>query len=71
LTLVPKSPDLGVEKLHLVIEPASFQILQCSFTDNFGNLTRIRFRNIRTNSRLPDHLFSFKPPRGVEIHKVP
>jgi outer membrane lipoprotein carrier protein len=71
LTLVPKSPDLGVEKLFLVIEPASFRILQCSFTDSFGNLTRIRFRNIRINSRLPDRLFSFKPPRGVEIHKVP
>lgn len=71
LTLVPKSPDLGVEKLFLVIEPSGFRILQCSFTDSFGNITRIRFRNIRINSHLPDRLFSFKPPRGVEIHKVP
>ncbi len=71
LTLVPKSADLAVEKLFLVVEPSQFQILQCSFTDSFGNITRIRFRNIRINSRLPDRLFSFKPPRGVEIHKVP
>jgi len=71
LTLLPKSPDLGVEKLFLVIDPSGFRILQCSFTDNFGNITRIRFRNIRINSSLPDRLFSFKPPRGVEIHKVP
>jgi len=71
LTLIPKTSDLGVDKLSLVIDPSSLQILQCSFTDTFGNLTRIRFRNIKINSQLPENLFSFKPPRGVEIFNVP
>ncbi|MBA4397343.1 MAG: hypothetical protein C0394_08175 [Syntrophus sp. (in: bacteria)] len=70
LVLTPKRADLGIERLHLTVDRSSFQILQCSFSDAFGNLTRIRFRNIRTNNQLPESLFHFKPPRGVEIFNV-
>jgi outer membrane lipoprotein carrier protein len=71
LTLIPKTSDVGIDKLYLVIDPSNLQILQCSFTDTFGNVTRIRFRNIKINSQLSESLFSFKPPRGVEIFNVP
>lgn len=70
LVLTPKQADMGIDRLHLTVDRKSFQILQCSFSDAFGNLTRIRFRNIRTNNRLPESLFHFKPPRGVEIFNV-
>ena len=70
LVLTPKQADLGVDRLNLTIDRSSFHIIQCSFTDAYGNLTRIRFMNIKTNSQLPESLFHFKPPRGVEIFNV-
>lgn len=70
LVLTPKQADLGIDRLHLTVDHNSFQILQCRFSDALGNLTRIRFQNIRTNNQLPESLFHFKPPRGVEILNV-
>jgi len=70
LVLTPKQADLGIDRLHLTVDRNSFQILQCRFSDAFGNLTRIRFHNISTNKQLPESLFHFKPPRGVEIFNV-
>jgi outer membrane lipoprotein carrier protein len=71
LTLSPKVADTGIDKLHLTIDKDSFQIIQCSFTDLYGNITRIRLINIRINNNLSDNLFNFKPPSGVEIYNMP
>ncbi len=70
LVLTPKQADLGIDRLHLTVDRNSHQILQCRFSDAFGNLTRIRFQNISTNNQLPESLFHFKPPGGVEIFNV-
>ncbi len=70
LVLTPKKADLGIDRLHLTVDRNSFQIVQCRFSDAYGNLTRIRFQNIRTNNQLPESLFHFKPPQGVEIFNV-
>jgi outer membrane lipoprotein carrier protein len=71
LTLSPKVTDTGIDKLHLTIDKDSYQIIQCSFTDLYGNITRIRLINIKINNNLPDNLFNFKPPSGVEIYNMP
>lgn len=70
LVLIPKQKDLGTDRIDLTVERNSFQIVQCHFSDDYDNLTRIRFRNIRINRQLPDSLFHFSPPRGVEIFNV-
>jgi outer membrane lipoprotein carrier protein len=71
LTLVPKASDTGVGKLYVTIDKENFQIMQCSFTDLYGNYTRIRLSDIRVNNNLEDKLFSFKPPSGVEVFNMP
>jgi len=71
LTLVPKVLDTGVDKLYLTIDKEDFQIIQCSFTDLYGNMTRIRLADIRINNNLDDKLFNFKPPSGVEVFNMP
>jgi outer membrane lipoprotein carrier protein len=70
LVLTPRQADMGIDRLHLTVDRKRFQILQCSFSDAFGNLTRIRFQNIRINSQLPESLFHFKPPQGVDIFNI-
>ena len=71
VTLTPKESDFGVDKLFVTIHKETFLIIQCSFSDMYGNLTRIRFSDIKTNTKLPNSLFTFKPPQGVEVFNVP
>lgn len=71
LTLIPKVSETGVDKLYITIDKENFQIIQCSFTDLYGNLTRIRLSDIRINNNLDDKLFTFKPPSGVDVFNMP
>jgi len=71
LTLVPKDRDLGVKELYLTVNKETYQISKCRFSDEYGNVTQITFKNMEINKRIPDHLFYFKPPAGVEIMKAP
>jgi outer membrane lipoprotein carrier protein len=71
LTLIPKVSDTGVDKLYITIDKENFQIIQCSFADLYGNVTRIKLSDIKINNNLDDKLFSFKPPTGVEVFNMP
>lgn len=71
LTLTAKEAEGGVERLFLTIDGKNFHISQFSFTDAYGNTTRLRLSDIRINTGVPDSLFSFKPPAGVEIVTMP
>jgi outer membrane lipoprotein carrier protein len=70
LTLLPKDTDLGIEKLFVTANKDTLQIEECSFTDALGNITRIRFKIIKTNANLSDKLFTFKVPAGVEVVNI-
>jgi chaperone LolA len=71
LTLTPKAPGLGVGKLFMTVDKDSYQIIQCRFSDAYGNATRIQFRGIQLNSGLSDKMFNFQPPPSVETVKMP
>ncbi len=71
LLLVPKSADIGTESISLTIDKDSFRVRQFSFSDTYGNASRIRFRNITINSGLPDGMFTFKTPPGTEVFHMP
>ncbi|MBN1662164.1 MAG: outer membrane lipoprotein carrier protein LolA [Deltaproteobacteria bacterium] len=71
LTLAAKDHDLGVRQLYLTVGKDSYQIIQCRFTDEYGNVTQISFRDMEINKQIPDRFFIFKPPEGVEIFQTP
>ena len=71
ITLTAKEKGAGIDRLHLTIDGKSFQIIQCRFTDDYGNSTRLRFSDIRTNTGVSDKFFTFKPPAGVEVVNMP
>lgn len=71
LTLTAKEAEGGIERLFLTIDGKNFHISQFSFTDALGNTTRLRLSDIRINTGVPDSLFDFKPPAGVEIVTMP
>jgi outer membrane lipoprotein carrier protein len=71
LVLVPRDPGLGVQRLHLTIGREDLQVHEVRFTDSFGNLTRVAFRDLEVNTPIPDRTFTFKPPKGVEVLEIP
>jgi outer membrane lipoprotein carrier protein len=71
LSLTPKKGDLGVDRILVTVHKDNFTIIQCQFSDVYGNRTAVSFRNIVINSNLPDKLFQFKPPPKVEIYPMP
>jgi outer membrane lipoprotein carrier protein len=71
MTLTPKSSGLGVGRLFMTVDKDSYQIIQCRFSDAYGNATRIQFRSIQLNSGLSDKMFTFQPPPSAEIMKMP
>lgn len=67
LDLIPRGFEGGIEKILLVVNKDDFQIMGFDFTDIYGNITRIAFKDIKVNNKLPDTFFKFTPPPGVEI----
>ncbi len=71
LILIPRDPGLGVSSLHLTVGRENLQVREVRFTDSFGNRTRVAFRDLEENVRIPDRTFTFQPPKGVEVLHLP
>jgi outer membrane lipoprotein carrier protein len=66
LALKPKE-DATYERLGLLADPESGDILATSVLDLFGNLTQIEFDAIEVNQSPGDSTFEFEVPEGVEV----
>ncbi len=71
LELTPNEFQGSLEKLFLIIDRENYRILQARIQDLMGNTTQISFSKTQFNNRLPDSLFTFTPPRGVEVFQMP
>jgi outer membrane lipoprotein carrier protein len=71
LSLRPKAPHPSLRELKLDIRKRDYMIIRSSLIDPFGNVTDIRFAEIRVDETLPHNLFTFKIPPGVEIVHPP
>ena len=65
IRLVPKDPDSGFKQLLIGLEGDKLSGME--LTDNFGQLTRIYFANVKTGVHLDSGLFEFKSPAGVDV----
>ena len=66
LRLTPKKADPEVERVFLDVDAAD-RIRAVRVRDAQGNESRFDFEGIRENVGLPDRLFRFDVPRGVEV----
>jgi outer membrane lipoprotein carrier protein len=66
LRLEPKDADAEVARLVLDVD-AGFRIVGLEILDLQGNMSRFRFEGLRENRGLPDRLFRFEIPPGVEV----
>lgn len=65
LKLIPKSEESGFKYVQIGLENDT--LIGMELSDNFGQLTRIYFNNLKTGGRLDPALFTFKPPAGVDV----
>jgi len=65
IKLVPKSEEGGFRYVLIGLEGDKLAGMELS--DNFGQLTRIYFSNLRTGVSLDPKLFQFSPPAGVDV----
>ena len=71
LELTPRETQGSLEKLFLLVDRENFKILQARIQDVMGNVTQISFSKVQFDNHLPDSLFTFSPPRGVEVFSMP
>lgn len=69
--LVPLEPDPTMTGIILGLDPASYLVRRSVLTDAFGNRTELEFRDIMVDRGLPDSLFEFTPPKGVDVFEPP
>ncbi|MGR8930192.1 MAG: outer membrane lipoprotein chaperone LolA [Gammaproteobacteria bacterium] len=65
IRLSPKNEESGFK--YILIGLNHGQLGGMELSDNFGQLTRIYFSNIKLNPQLDDALFDFIPPKGVDV----
>ena len=71
LELTPLESQGSLEKLFLLVDRKNFYILQARIQDAMGNITQISFSKIQFDNKLSDSLFTFTPPKGVEVFNMP
>jgi len=64
--LVPRKEDAELEQAYIDVEPAG-RVRSILIEDIEGNRTRFRFDGVKENTGLPDRLFRFEIPSGVEV----
>ena len=65
IKLIPKSEESGFKYVQIGIENG--RLVGMELSDNFGQLTRIYFENLKTGIKIDPALFIFKPPQGVDV----
>lgn len=65
IKLVPKKEDSGFKYILIGMEDG--QLGGMELNDNFGQLTRIYFTNLKFNATIKPDIFEFKAPEGVDI----
>ncbi len=71
LLLTPKGRETGASDIVVTVDPERHLVIRCRFVDAYGNVTRLALTQIQTDRRLPDRLFRFEPPPGVDVLPLP
>lgn len=65
LDLVPREEGM-YKSIQLGLD-AELKLASAVFTDQYGNVTDIRFRDVKLDGDLPDSTFVFTPPEGATV----
>jgi outer membrane lipoprotein carrier protein len=63
----PKTSDLKIKSLEIVILKNEKEVSQISYQDDVGNLTTMDFSRLEFNQKKNDQLFKYTPPKGAQV----
>ena len=66
LELVPKEIIANVERIALVVDPATKRVTRSVLFDSLGYRTEYAFTEVTFNASIPDSKFRFQTPPGVQ-----
>lgn len=65
IELVPRVRDTDFESVRVAIDDGELDTME--LRDNLGQITRIRFENVKRNAAIDPASFHFSPPEGVDV----
>jgi len=71
LALRPRKAEGELGRLRLTVDARSGDILGAEVFDPVGNITRVRFSDLRRNTGMDDAQFHFEVPAGVDVIEAP
>ena len=66
IELVPRKPSADVQKILFVVDKTG-QVLASVLTNGQGDVNQLVFSEVKMNTRLPDSLFRFDPPKDAHV----
>lgn len=67
LDVEPKGGDLNIQALKVVLDTKNSQMKELSYMDEIGNLTTMKFSNVKFSKKAKDSLFKYQPPKGAQV----
>lgn len=67
IRLYPKEPTPQMVEAVIWVDPQSKLIKKASIVDFYSNINHIAFTEINPNASMPKDIFTFIPPKGVEV----
>jgi outer membrane lipoprotein carrier protein len=70
LKLIPREKTLDISEIRLLVSQKTFNVLQVTTLNFYGDETRIDLLNFAFRDDLDDSLFSFEIPKGVDVIQI-
>ena len=70
LKLIPREKTLDISEIRLLVSQKTFNVLQVTTLNFYGDETRIDLLNFVFGGNLDDSLFSFEIPKGVDVIQI-
>ena len=70
LKLIPREKTLDISEIRLMVSRQTFNVLQVTTLNVYGDETRIDLVNSAFHVNLDDSLFSFRIPDGVDVLQI-
>ena len=70
LRLVPRTEQAEIREVLVEVRRAAAEIVRLSVIEHMGNQNDYLLSSPEPNARIPDNLFQFRVPKGVEVLKA-
>ncbi len=61
----------GGYRIEIGLDPKTYDLVTLTLTDQLGDVTNVKFSDIRNNVRISEDLFAFKAPAGADVVTAP